>query len=425
MSSLEDDLLFAKNHTYVVHMEQMIVQSMYKYLNPLFLLCGSIGNLMSLIIMHKMSIHVWSSCIYLTVLAMVDLIILYMDCGNNWYKQLTKVDLSVTIMTSSDAMCRVYLFFYNFIFHFASWLVVAITGECLVSIKHPVFKYKSCTREHARAVILLLAVLLIGINIHYFWTHGIVTMRGNPHPQGQVCIYVNEFSDIFRDQIWQYLDILIKDIIPVLVICLLVIIMTMVLNTSAHHSKTMEPVLKKYYMDIESFQELRHVVIAVAVVFMICTLPRVGVAVFRHCVTTYGVMTYTQSLSAKLMLADAVCKMLSYANHSLKLFVYIFFCRRINHWTKKSTKVFLSQSCSMNKAHRTDSYYPQKVAEKPSAPSHSFIESNSVQMMDPRIHINHHRDPYRKPRVFTQTQVWIKYIRESKGENMLYYILMS
>ncbi|GAB1600716.1 uncharacterized protein LOC115210334 [Argonauta hians] len=408
MPTLKDDLLFNKNSSHVLGMEDTIVQIMFKYLNPIFLLCGTIGNIMSFTMMHKMSARVWSSCVYLSVLAVVDLLILYLDCGNRWYKQLTNVDLNVVIMTSTHAMCQVYLFFYNFIFHFSAWLVVAITGECLISIKSPIFKYKSCTREHARAIILFITVMLIGINIHYFWTHTLVDKQSSNILQRKACINVDELSDVIKDQVWHYLDIFIKDIIPLLVICLLVTMIAMILHANISNAKGMEPVLKKYYMDIESFHEMCYIVIVIAIIYIVCTLPKIGLTVIHHCVV-YGLLPYTHNLGAKLKLADAICQMFQYGYHSLKLFIYIYFCKRINIWTKRSTKSFLTQTCSnsnnSNKGPRSNSFYGQQSIERPLSNQHYFQHNKSTQPPESSFFKEKQRVTFSKPRVFTQTQV--------------------
>lgn len=73
--------------------EKEVAEKIYVYLSPLWLVLGTLGNILSVIVLQRLSKTITSTCLYLAVLAVVDLIVLYTRCGNDWLAQIGKVRL--------------------------------------------------------------------------------------------------------------------------------------------------------------------------------------------------------------------------------------------------------------------------------------------------------------------------------------------
>jgi len=108
------------------------------YMSPLLLVVGSLGNLTSLVVLCRLSRKVLSTCFYLAVLCVADLVWLYTRCGDSWLKNRV-VGYSVTwqLMIHYDIVCKLLPFAISFTFHLSKWLVVATAIEGVVATGFP------------------------------------------------------------------------------------------------------------------------------------------------------------------------------------------------------------------------------------------------------------------------------------------------
>lgn len=206
----------------------------YMIVFPYFLLTGTIGNILGTVIMRRYSHNVWSTCMYMSLIFPMDLIQLYVECGNDWLSRLHKdgYSLSENILLLSNAVCKVYTFTYNLILSQSEWIRVAIGIETAIAITKPVWIYTMCTRERASAIVLFISVLLISLNLHFFWTYGLIKPGEEPNIKAFYCTYINELSNSFRDYIWPIINVCIEDFIPLIinVVCISISIPSLAAN---------------------------------------------------------------------------------------------------------------------------------------------------------------------------------------------------
>jgi len=117
------------------------------YVSPLLLVVGSLGNVTSLVVLSRLSRKVLSTCLYLAVLCVADLLVLYTRCGNQWFANLTGYDVTMTSLTGYDVfgslmihydiVCKSLPFAFNFAFHLTHWLVVATAIEGVIVAGFP------------------------------------------------------------------------------------------------------------------------------------------------------------------------------------------------------------------------------------------------------------------------------------------------
>ena len=107
------------------------------YLSPLLLVIGSLGNVTSLVVLSRLSRKVFSTCLYLAVLCVADLLVLYTRCGNDWLFIVTGYDVTNSLMIHYDIVCKSLPFAFNFMFHLSKWLVVATAIEGVIATGFP------------------------------------------------------------------------------------------------------------------------------------------------------------------------------------------------------------------------------------------------------------------------------------------------
>lgn len=148
-----------------------------------------------------------------------------------------QVDLSSRLMVYSESICKVYPFVFNFIFHLSKWLIVAMTIEAFIGVRYPPRQAKLCSLERARAIILLLTVLLVCVNLHYFWSFELVPLTDFSLPPGLFCTFVkhgHQHSEEFQEIIWPIMDLLVAEVLPYVAIISCSIIMLVQIARGKH-----------------------------------------------------------------------------------------------------------------------------------------------------------------------------------------------
>ena len=305
--------------------EYKAAEALTTFLYPLFLLLGTLGNAAALVLLRHLSIQAWSSCFYLAVLAVVDLVVLYIRCGGAWLLKVGGVNPYHRVMSSSDAMCKTFLFVLNMLLQMWPWLMVALGVELLISTRYPLKTYRLCTRERARATVLLITILLVCLNLNFFWTWGLLETQG-----GKMCAYIEEFSMEFMDYIWPIIDTGVKHVLPLLAVtaCFLVSALSL-LRSGRQGAAAYEPILKKYFLDLRALQQLKHTSLVLVLLFLVIKTLTFAV-VLVNALDAKGIFVvpcerYAQ-FRASVYLLKAVGDASVYAFLSLKFLVYFAFC---------------------------------------------------------------------------------------------------
>jgi len=137
----EDMELFAYPEDGDVPMLLELSEHIDIYLSPLLLVVGSLGNVTSLVVLSRLSRKVLSTCLYLAVLCVADLLVLYTRCGNHWLMKVTGYDVNWSLMIHYDIVCKSLPFAFNFTYHLSKWLVVATAIEGVIATGFPQRSY--------------------------------------------------------------------------------------------------------------------------------------------------------------------------------------------------------------------------------------------------------------------------------------------
>ena len=108
------------------------------YVSPVLVVVGTVGNLISAIIMWRLSRDVMSTCFYLSALAGMDLVVLFVHCANNWLTIVSGgLDINIFLMNSLESVCKGYPFVFGFISQMSRWLVAAAAIEGTIAARYP------------------------------------------------------------------------------------------------------------------------------------------------------------------------------------------------------------------------------------------------------------------------------------------------
>ena len=266
----------------------------------------------------------------------MDTIVLLVRCGDDFLQEFDKIELNRQLLVFSDSTCRVYPFVFNFIFHLDRWLLVAVAIEGVLSVKYPNKVEKFCSLDRARAVILLLTVILVTVNLHYFWSFSLEPLDYS----GKKCdfpSYGHQHSEEFQEIIWPIMEILVSEIFPRTAAFACAIIMAVKIY-KGHHvgSKEHQAWQAKFTLDSRAIDQLKVLIMVVSFIFVFLTLPKFGYLIFRYLeengvidiVNDTGFVDSSANVDA---LVHAIFSNLDYMFFSLKFFVYIAVSRRFRY----------------------------------------------------------------------------------------------
>ena len=95
------------------------------YVPPILLFLGTLGNLMSFIILMNRTMRKFSTYIYLAVLSLTDILVLYVGLLSMWVGELT----SYYVRDQSDWSCKIFNVLGCTVSDYSVWLIIAVTVE--------------------------------------------------------------------------------------------------------------------------------------------------------------------------------------------------------------------------------------------------------------------------------------------------------
>jgi hypothetical protein len=109
------------------------------YTWPLLLVVGTLGNVVSLIVLRRLSRDVLSTCLYLAVQCAADLFVLYTRCGIAWVVVVNgcRSDINGNLMARSEMICKSLPFLCGSIYHLSRWLATAAAIEGVIACRYP------------------------------------------------------------------------------------------------------------------------------------------------------------------------------------------------------------------------------------------------------------------------------------------------
>ena len=331
--------------------EEQIIDGFYIYASPVLLLIATVGNIISMFVLSRLSRHLVSTCLYLAVCTITDLIQLYIHLGNEWLIRIINTDLSTYLMTSSEVLCKLEPFITDFTIHLSKWLIVAAMVENLVAVRAPAKSHKLCSHERARAVVLLLVVLLCCVNVHYFWSYDIIElgdeeglMMGTP-VMCSFARYGHVQSQEFVEFVWPILSLLVAEVLPTITVTICTFLTLSAMCRGTHHgTPTYRRWQAKYILDPQAVQTIKYMLATIGVCYTITNVPTLAMHAMQY---LQQPMTMENQRSSAIILGMASIRIIGYMFLSCKIVIYIT-CGRF----RKDIYLILCHCC-VKKKHKT------------------------------------------------------------------------
>lgn len=142
------------------------------FLPPLLIVLGTLGNLSSLLTLHRPSLSRHSISLYLSAYLLSSTVYLYAGCGLDWLSHMTGLP---NVSHLADWTCRIWKFVFGVVRHSVDWLLVAMVTDRTLSTRRALATYRSalCTPFVARVAIIGVFIGLTVVAIHAMWVYGL------------------------------------------------------------------------------------------------------------------------------------------------------------------------------------------------------------------------------------------------------------
>ena len=279
---------------------------------PVLILLGTVGNVLSLVVMTRRTMIGSSTCFYMAVLSVADTILLYFGCLRTWFSYLTGYDAIIL----SPAACKIFSFLTYFSYDFAAWVLVAMTIERFIAIHFPFKKARYTTVSRAKKVVAFLTVMFAGINVHFFFTIT-VTSKGycNPLPEYRY----------FNDKVFPWIDATLYSFLPFVLLLLFNIIIIYDNRKASFRQVGLQATTgqRLSLAQIRFNRRLTAMLLSVSLAFLVTTAPKAVIIIIEPYTFVFfdGPSIDFQTI-AKYTLTKAVMNFLTFGTHAINFLLY-------------------------------------------------------------------------------------------------------
>ncbi|XP_052777988.1 G-protein coupled receptor daf-37-like [Mya arenaria] len=183
---------------------------MWQVCSPVLIVLGTIGNIITIIVLSKPRFNRSASTVFLLALAAGDLSMLYIGLLRQWVKYAFDFD----IRHASEAVCKMHWWLMYVIADWTVWTLTAITVERLIATLWPYKSKRICSKRLAQAAVggIVLSALLVNCNLLYGF--GDVEIIEGNSTITLSCIPVNDSYARFFGKIWTWIDLCKFSLVP-------------------------------------------------------------------------------------------------------------------------------------------------------------------------------------------------------------------
>lgn len=252
--------------------------------------------------------------------------------------------------------------------HLCSWTLVMLILEVTLILSNPRRAHLICAKERVKNLSLLVILLLVCVNAHFFWTYQV--LRPYPTAPNIICTFSEAggfYSKTFRSLVWPIMDNLFAAILPncIILSCLLFIAFKGYLK----NEKLQELMENHFVIDAASLRSFIRVTIVLGSANIILTFPETAFNLFEF-VRERMVSEHTgdsETFYANLNLACLLCYTIRDFFLCSKIFLYIIMWRSfrektVDLLTLRNCRSLLRKKRTMRRAYVKAAYRDNESA---------------------------------------------------------------
>ncbi|XP_041361710.1 probable G-protein coupled receptor 139 [Gigantopelta aegis] len=334
LGTLDQNPTMSNSTAYVTDPDAVLI---WRTIPPVLLCCGTVGSVLSLVVLTQKSMKRSPMTSYLTTLAVIDIMVLYTGLLRHWLKYFFDIE----IRSLNIFFCKVHPWLVYLTLDMSAWLLVCMTLERVVSVWKPHRVKTICTSTASHISIVVVVVFLLGINSHFVYGKELIDVVKD-NVTSKKCTQTDEHYRHFLYDIFPWIDLCIYCLIPfsIQIVGNCLIIGKIVLN-----ARRMSAVMKNQNEKENRKRQVSSMTVMLLTlnaVFLLCTSP---VSVYIIYIGYWKLQNINyQSRSTDLMWVLSICLM--YFNNS---FNFLFYCLSGKRFRSELKHVFRGLPTSSSK----------------------------------------------------------------------------
>ena len=162
-SFTEETPYSSQSVTYIFDLRFFLTRIFY----PGLLIWGTIGNALCLRVLLSRKFNKNSTCQYLAILAVIDILFIFMRSSKHVYKLFR----DTTIYNTSKWVCRILTFSSSALAHMASWILVIVSFDRYLIVTSRYRRHGSAVNRVFCSTSILIAIVAL-CNLYYFFILG-------------------------------------------------------------------------------------------------------------------------------------------------------------------------------------------------------------------------------------------------------------
>ena len=309
---------------------------LFWYMSPVLIVCGNVGNFLSIVILCSAQFRKSPSTMMMIVLALMDTGNLNTGLLHLWLD--FKYNIYIRTLTTT-AGCKIHMFAVYFFGCMCGWSIVLMTFERVVSVLIPLRAREICSRRRMGIAMLAVTAFLFVNFLHLLvYTEMYSTVRydeftGEPIYYKSCRIKDGHYDRINKVLHWQ--DLLLSSAIPSGLI--------FIGNALIIYRLTKAQIKRRKTMNLDNQKQkgtssITVMLVVVSVTFLITTLP---VTIYLQRWDKWYDL-YTLEGAVKAHFTYAVVHMMYYGNNTINFWLYFLSGRKFR-------QAFLSMFCPCRK----------------------------------------------------------------------------
>ncbi|ELT94867.1 hypothetical protein CAPTEDRAFT_205369 [Capitella teleta] len=292
------------------------------YAPPVLLLIGTMGNILSIVILTRQSLRKYATYMYLAVLAVADTLVLYLGLLRLWLGEITGSD----IKDRSNISCKMINAIGYTCSDFSGWLIVVVTIERFFAVCRPLKAPSGGEhRQRAYKVVVSLFVVLFLMNSHFFWTVEVKQTTLGTGEEVYHCAGGDQYKTLIND-IWPWVDTVVYSFLPFVIILTLNVLIVLQVVKARRDRRSMQtpgsrlPSHRHFVRTnpADSGGKITVMLMSISVTFLLTTLP-VSIA---NIFVKYLSMDSDLSTMLNYQLVRTITVLLMFTNHCINFFLY-------------------------------------------------------------------------------------------------------
>lgn len=333
------------------HLKLIEIERILKlFCPPILISFGVVANLICFLVFAHLSFgSKYPSCTFLMFISITDTILLFLETGNKWMETAVQNNMMKSRSKQSELNCKVFAFVGHMASALDNWILVVLLIEGIYIIHSPK-KVINLTGLYVKDTLVILLVIFVLVDIHYFWTFGLVSINVKIAGYGMLkekyCMFQvihlsgEKYPDEKLARVWSFIFITVGDVLPMAFICVLLLCFYILKKPASKEKhiqicqrsllqnmtkiKTWEDRIELYHINVKTVLEFAfHVYPLLGILFLISNVP-------NFIMSTLDFYILTESTTGAVWtFVFTVLYQVKHLFHSTKIIVYVIQSRQV------------------------------------------------------------------------------------------------